>query len=67
MERDQGLFVVNQLGRLNSLKECKDLLADTKAKPQDCRGWIEQVLLLENRPDVLEAFEKWDPPKFPIG
>jgi hypothetical protein len=67
VERDLGLFVVTHRGSLTSLKDYKDLVVDTKAKVIDCRSWIEQVLLLDNQPTILEEFLKWDPPKFPVG
>jgi hypothetical protein len=66
-ERDMGLFVVAHRGRLDQLKQCKDLLVDTKAKVSDCRAWIEQVLLLDNQVEICKELSTWEPPKFPIG
>jgi hypothetical protein len=54
-------------GRLNDLKTCKDLLVDTKAKTQDCKTWIAEVLKLDNEQDILQEFSTWDAPKFPVG
>lgn len=67
IERDLGLFVINNRGKLSDLKRCKNQLVDSKAKPQDCKVWIEEVLKYENNLALLEEFSKWEPPKFPVG
>lgn len=68
-ERDLALFVVEHRQPKPSPKPLlpyQKLLAKSKSKQKDVKEWIVQVLKYNNSP-LVEEFQNWDLPKFPVN
>ena len=70
IERDLGLFIVaNRNVELNPtlpLQPYQWLAVDSRAKLQDTRLFVEQLLLYRGEVDLIEQFKMWEMPKFPV-
>jgi len=40
---------------------------DAKSKPRDTRQFIEEVLRYRGQLDLLEQFQQWEAPRFPVN
>merc|ERR1711962_1182716 len=70
IERDLGLFIVaNRNVEPNPtlpLQPYQWLAVDSRAKLQDTRLFVEQLLLYRGEVDLIEQFKMWEMPKFPV-
>merc|ERR1712226_328214 len=51
---------------LKPIRTYQWLAVDSKAKPQDTRLYIDQVLQYRGDLALAEQFSGWDPPRFPV-
>ena len=70
VERDLGLFVVANRSvephPTLPLQPYQWLAVDSKAKIQDTRLFVEQLLLYRGEAELAEQFKQWEMPRFPV-
>ena len=70
IERDLGLFVVAYRNLdphpTLPLQPYQWLAVDSKAKIQDTRLFVEQLLLYRGEAELAEQFKQWELPRFPV-
>lgn len=69
-ERDMGIFVTQHRGLApdpqQPLRPYQWLAIDSRAKIQDTRLFIDQLLKYRGSGDLAEQFSQWEMPKFPV-
>ena len=70
IERDLCLFIVAnrnvEPNPILPLQPYQWLTVDSRAKLQDTRLFVEQLLLYRGEVDLIEQFKMWEVPKFPV-
>ncbi|XP_075223419.1 CCA tRNA nucleotidyltransferase 1, mitochondrial isoform X2 [Lycorma delicatula] len=67
-ERDLGIFIIgNRKGKTGSLLEYQKMILYTKAKTQDAREWVIQLLKYKSEVNFIHEIQSWIVPKFPVS
>jgi len=69
LERDTALFIVSNRGPKPhpvAIRPYQFLIVDSKAKTNDIRLFVQELLKYEGQLDLLKELEEWTVPKFPV-